>query len=296
MIGYLCLSVALAAGLLKGYVGKRISFDVRSFADSIFVNLLRCLFCSIIGFGIVAVGGDVQRLLLSPAELAVCTFAAVTMAAFCVCWLYAYQQEAYMFLSIFTMLGAVVTGLLGWAVYAEPVQWHRLLAMALLVVAVYVMSLYNTDIKGKLTPVAIVILIVGGLGSALTDFSQKIYRNGGGKDSAVFTFYTYFIACLLLLGIWIALKTTRRSAPDAALKDCRHMGIYWLLSICLFLNSFAKTQAVGMLPASQMYPLLQGGNLICSAVMAAVLMKEKPNAKSIIGIAIALVAVALMSV
>ncbi len=41
---------------------------------------------------------------------------------------------------------------------------------------------------------------------------------------------------------------------------------------------------------------LKAGKHVCSAAMAAVLMKEKPNAKSVVGIAIALVAVVLMSV
>ncbi len=297
MIGYVCLSVALLAGLGKGYIGKRISFDVTSLKDSIFVNLLRCVFCAVIGFFMVLLTSDgAKGLVLTPWEFGVCTFSSVAMTVFYVSWLYAYQRGAYMFLNMFTMLGAVVTGLLGLVVYHESIRPLRLVAMALLVVAVYVMSLYNADIKGKLTPLSVFILVIGGLGSALADFSQKVYRQGGGDHATAFTFYTYLIAVVLQLVVWGAMKMQKTQTGNAALKDGRHVLIYLLLSVCLYLNSFTKTVAVGLLPASQMYPLLQGGNLICSAVMAAVLMKELPNRKSVIGIAIALAAVVLMNV
>jgi multidrug transporter EmrE-like cation transporter len=61
------------------------------------------------------------------------------------------------------------------------------------------------------------------------------------------------------------------------------------------MNLIFKTIASGKIPAIQMYPLLRGASLICSAIMAAIFMKETPNKKSIISILIALIAVIFMT-
>lgn len=45
-----------------------------------------------------------------------------------------------------------------------------------------------------------------------------------------------------------------------------------------------------------LYPTLQGANLIASAVLAAIILKEKITKKSVIGILIALGSVILMNI
>ena len=61
----------------------------------------------------------------------------------------------------------------------------------------------------------------------------------------------------------------------------------FIMSVCLFANSYFKTLAAGYLNAVLMYPLSQGGALILSAIMSATLFKEKLTAKAIIGIFVA---------
>ncbi|MBE6761584.1 MAG: hypothetical protein E7551_04790 [Ruminococcaceae bacterium] len=293
-MGYLLLTAALFAGLFKGYIGKQTSFSVKSFNDGIFVNMLRCLFCSVLGFMVVIIEKGFQGFEMSLTELGVCFMSAIFSAVFCVAWLYAYKSEAYMFLSIFTMLGAIVTGVLGLLIYDEVISIYKIIGMILLIVAVYIMSFYNNDLKGKLSASALVLLIVGALGSALADFSQKIYRNSGTENSSAFTFYTYFIAFVLQLIIWVAIRT-KSSATAKDLYSKKYLIFYILYSVFLYINLLSKTLAAGLLPASFMYPTLQGANLIFSAVMASVLMKEKPNKKSILSIVVALIAILLMN-
>ena len=174
-MGYLLLLAALFAGLFKGYIGKQTSFSVKSFSDGVFVNMIRCLICSVIGFIVVILQNGFSGFSVTFTDLIIYTSSAIFSAIFCVAWIYAYKSEAYMFLSVFTMLGAIATGILGLLIYDENINICKIIGMVLLIVAVYVMSFYNNDLKGKLSFSALILLVVGALASSLADFSQKEY-------------------------------------------------------------------------------------------------------------------------
>ena len=49
-MGYLLLAAALAAGVIKGYCGKRTGNAIACNSDSMIMNVLRMLLCTVIGF------------------------------------------------------------------------------------------------------------------------------------------------------------------------------------------------------------------------------------------------------
>ena len=61
-MGYLFLTLALAAGVTKGYCGKKTSFAVRTNSDSMIMNLLRMLICIVIGFALLVIQNDLGSL------------------------------------------------------------------------------------------------------------------------------------------------------------------------------------------------------------------------------------------
>ncbi|MBR7117097.1 MAG: EamA family transporter [Clostridia bacterium] len=297
MIAYLYLALALFAGLAKGFIGKKTSGDMESFRDCTFINLLRMLFCALVGFIFVIADGAFSALALTPESFGIYTLSAVSVSAFCVCWMYAYKADAYVFLNIFTMLGSIITSLLGFFIYSEPITLGKWIGMGLLVVAVSIMSKYNKDIKGKISLKGIIILVVGCLGCSIGDFSQKVYMKTSGESSAVFNFYTYIIAFVLLLILYAALAMRKKTPKlTLAVASKRNVLLYFLMSACLFLNAFFKTLAAGTLSSAEIYPVLQGANLILSGVMAQLFFGEKMNRKSLAGILTALAAVIIMSV
>lgn len=292
MIGYLYLAGALCAGIAKGFCGKKVSGAMQTFRDCLFINLARMAFCAAIGFLFALAEWNFFALRLDGTRVGIYLLSAVGMTAFCVCWMYAYKQDAYVFLNIFTMLGSIVTCLLSLIVYKESVGWNEWLGMAILLCAVAIMSKYNKEVKGKISWLGVVILIVGCLGSAVTDFSQKAYMQSVGDSAAAFNFYTYAFGSVLLLLLQIAMSGISRKgqggvALTAAVKDKRHVIAYFLMSLFLFLNSSLKTLAAGLLTSAQIYPVLQGANLILSGLMAHFLFKERANAKSVVGMAMA---------
>ena len=296
MIGYLYLAIALFAGLAKGFCGKQTSRDMQTFRDCLFINFMRMLFGALVGFLLVLPSGGIGALAFGGFELFIYALGGISITVFSVLWMYAYKEDAYVFLNIFTMLGSIVTCLLGLIVYGDKVKWNQWLGMALLLLAVVIMSKYNKQLKGRLSLKSILILVFGCLGSAVADFSQKVYMREVGKSVAAYNFYIYlfaFLSLAIFVGIFLAKEKGFKVTPVISSK--KSILVYFAMAFFLFLNTSSKTLAAGELTTAQIYPVLQGANLICSALMAHILFKEKTNVKSISGMAIAFAGLLIMN-
>ena len=314
-MAYLYLFLALAGGLIKGISGKSVSRDVRSLRDGFSVNIIRSVFCSVIGLGFALIqlllsGVGLSGFSISPSALLVCLVSSFCMALFSISWLYAYQSEAYVFLNVFTMLASILTGILGRMIYGDELKPTRIIGFAILLLSVYILSLYNKKLTGKITRRGALTLLLGSLGVALADFCQKIFSKESFGEASVFTFYTYFLMLIpqiLILLILNNSKGTRNPAladkrhnskgtRNPTLTDKRHILIFFIMSAALYMNSLTKTLAAKDLPATQMYPTLQGANLIASAILASIFFGEKITKRSVLGIAVAIVAVIFMNI
>jgi drug/metabolite transporter (DMT)-like permease len=295
-MGYLYLSIALFAGLSKGFCGRQTSRDMQTLNDCIFINLLRMLFSALIGFLLVLAYRDTEFLAFNSSELGIYTLAAASITLFSVLWMYAYKQDAYVFLNIFTMLGSIVTCLLSLFVYNDAIKWNQWVGMALLLIAVAVTSKYNKQIKGKLSVKGILILVFGCIGCAVADFSQKVYMRESGKSVAAYNFYTYLFATVLLAVIYGAFLAKNKGFKlTPVIRSRKRILVYAAMAFFLYLNTVTKTLAAGELSSAQIYPVLQGANLICSALMAHIMFKEKANLKSVTGMSVAFVGLLIMN-
>jgi drug/metabolite transporter (DMT)-like permease len=123
---------------------------------------------------------------------------------------------------------------------------------------------------------------------------QKVYAREIGANGSVFTFYTYAMMLIPMLAVLLVCKKSGK-APSKVLFDRWHIYAFLLISAGLYVNSFTKVLAARLMPATQMYPTLQGANLIASATMASLLFKERITWRSALGILIAIAAVILMN-
>ena len=298
-MAYLYLLLALTGGLVKGFSGKRLSRGVANMRDSLFVNLIRMILCAAIGGVLLFIESGFGGFSIGMAELLIFTASAVSMGTFCVCWMLAYRSEAYMFLSIFTMLGSIVTCFNGLIFYNEAISLGQGVGIALLLLAVFIMSKYNKEVKGRkrFSLEEILVLVIGCLGASLSDFLQKVYVKEIGKSSACFNFYTYLIgtaAVLILFLIFCIPKGGARISPQLLGSD--NIFGYLGISLFLYMNSIFKTMAVSEgLSTAEIFPVLNGANLICSAILASLLFKEKITKKSVLGMSVAFIGVMLIN-
>ena len=147
---------------------------------------------------------------------------------------------------------------------------------------------------------ALLLLVLVGVSNGLADFSQKMFvKTSEGGSIAAFNMYTYVFASIVLLVTYFIFRSIDKKADRevrAPLIIIKPIWIYVLImAICLFANSFFKTKAALTIDAAKLYPLSQGGSVILALLMSSILLKEKVNAKCIVGICLAFVALLLIN-
>ena len=299
-MGYLFLALALASGVTKGYCGKQTSSAIKSNSDSMIMNLLRMLVCILIGFILLIVQNDMGSLTSSGTAVAISALSGIASAAFVVSWLLSVRTGAYMMVEVFLLLGVTVPIALCRIFFGEEIGLWQIIGIAVLLVAVYIMTTYNASIKGKLNMGAIGLLLLCGLSNGIADFSQKLFVKEAPNGSiAAFNLYTYAFAASALAIAWGIFRAVDKKAgnpPRTALEVVKHIWYFVLImAICLFANSFFKTQAALYLNAVRLYPLNQGSAVVLSLLMSAILFKEKINARCIIGIVLSFAALLMIN-
>ncbi len=295
MMGYLFLALSLFAGVTKGYCGKMTSGYVNEYKDAMLANTIRMILCVLIGLAMTIIQSGIGALKVDVTTLWFSVLSGVTSSVFVVSWLISVKKGAYMMMDVFLMLGLIVP-LIGSSVFfAESITIKQCIGLAILLVSVYIMCSYNSGLKGKMSVSSIVLLIICGVSSGLTDFSQKLFIEQGNEISiATFNFYTYIFSALVLLVFYVVFSAKEKSESQST--SLKHIfGYIFVMSICLFANSYFQTKAAEFLPAAQLYPLSKGVALILSALMSAILFKERLNIKAIIGIVMSFAALLIIN-
>ena len=300
-MGYLFLSIALAAGITKGYCGKKTSFAISSNSDSMIMNVLRMCICIVIGFLLIVVQNDIGSLRVDGFMMLVTALSGVASAAFVVSWLLSVRTGAYMMVEVFLLLGVIVPIVLCKVLFAEAIGVWQIAGIVLLLVAVFIMCTYNSSVKGRISISSFALLLLCGLANGFADFSQKLFvRSRPNGSVAAFNFYTYVFAAVTLVIAYIVFREADKKGenkPRAPFAVIKPIWIYVLvMAICLFANSFFKTRAAHYLDAVQLYPLNQGSSVVLSLLMSAIVFKEKVNARCIVGICLSFVALLMINI
>ena len=85
-MGYLFLAIALLAGRIKGFCGKKISGRVSSLKGTFYINAMRMLMCVLISFFVVAFQG-INGFKIDTYTFIITLFSGVSTAWFVVMWL-----------------------------------------------------------------------------------------------------------------------------------------------------------------------------------------------------------------
>ena len=298
-MGYLFLACALAAGLTKGFCGKKTSSYVSEYKDAAFSNMIRMFFCIIFGLIFVLWQSGIGSLAADTKTLLISLMSGVFTSLFVVTWLLLVKKGAYMTLDVFLTIGMVIPLALCNVIYEEEITKMQILGLGILLVAVCVMCSYNNSIKAKINASTLGLLLLCGAANGFTDFSQKLYVNEiESPDVGVFNFYTYVVSFLCLGIFYLVVKMSGKETANEKDSEKRLFKSIWgyilVMSLCLFLNSYFKTMAAELLGSAKLYPLNQGAALILSSLMAAIFFKERINIKSIIGIILTFIALLII--
>ncbi|MBO5453263.1 MAG: EamA family transporter [Clostridia bacterium] len=292
-MGYLFLVIALIGGTAKAYCGKKTSTLINSVSEVMALNMLRMLLCIIIGgaLAIFADGGidafkvDAQTLLIS-------AMSGVFSAFFVITWIFAVRSGAYTMIEVSLTLGTIIPLVVCSVLFDEQVKFLQWIGFVVLVIAVFIMSSYNKSVVGKTTVFGNFVLVAAGICNGMADLSQKLFvRLKPDGINSVFNFYSYIVSFLVILIMFLTQKEKQKS-----LEKTKGIAIYVIImAVGLFVNSFFKVKAAGLIDAAKLYPLNQGAALLISAVMASVAFKEKITVKSAVGLVLAFIALCIIN-
>ena len=286
-MGYIFLAIALLTNNIKGYCGKQMSRYSAKLNDTLLICFFRMLMCIGTSAIILAVTGGFFGLEITPKLIGYAAFSGISTAILVAAWLFAANSSGYMMLEVFQMLGVGVTILMSFVIYKEEITVRDLIGFAVLVFAAYLMHA-GTKVKPTLKTLAVVILC--GLANGMTDFSQKAFIYSGlDTTTAQFQLCSYVFAAVTLILLYTAMTAGKKPEDNdggavAILKKTWYFVL--IMAVCLYGNSFFKTEAANYLSAAKLYTLSQGGTMAIGTLMSAFLFKEKLTLKSGISIAI----------
>ena len=298
-MGYLFVTLAICAGGIKSFCGKKISGKTPSLKNAILTNFVRMLFCILFGFLFVVLIDGVSALKMDEGAIWLALGGSVATCVFLVSWLLAMRKNAYMTVEAFVLSSMLVPVLLKLIFYGEQVGVFQWIGLAILLLAVWFMSIYNNQTKEKLTLLGLILLLAVCFSNGLNSFTQNIFKQEfASVSAAAFNFYVYVFSAVLLGVTYLCLKSPadKEEGNKEPLFDKAKLLYVAVMAICLFCNSYFVTLANGYLPAVKLNPLLNVLAVLVTSVISVAYFKEKLKTVSVIGISLMVIGVIFINV
>ncbi len=315
---YLVLLGALFCLTVKGYSGKRVSCYVKSNDNAFVFNLLRMVFCIIIGFAFVFFEGAQQFFLPEGRMIAICILAGLSNAAFLVFWMLAIRKNSMVFVDVGLTLGSLLPSVLCLVLFDEPFALSKMIGFAIILFATFILSLDNKE-KTKKTTSGIILLVLAALGDGMSGFSQQLFKHcytENGKiagqvlyPKTIYHFYTYIFSAVVLVAFLLIYRVIERNEKnESEEKSERAVGEgvlsmrvvihIFVMAVCLFLANYLQTVATAdyKMSSQLMYPIIRGGTLVTVNIVAACFFSEKITRNKIIGSFVSIFGIVIMSV
>ena len=210
--------------------------------------------------------------------------AAANSILYIFCSLKAFERISLSMYSLFAMLGGMLLPFLtGLIFFDEALTVGKILCVGLIFLA---LTLTVTDVKVKDGWLYYIgVFFLNGMAGVLS----KLYGEAPFEKSSSGVYSVWIAICTALIsGVILLLMNKRVKRPGgkallcaAGYGLCNSLGNYWLVV------------ALAFVPASVQYPMVTGGVIIISVLMAA-LGKQKPSLKEYIATAISFVGLLLL--
>jgi drug/metabolite transporter (DMT)-like permease len=278
----LFILLSVTANAAKAASSKFASKSINSLRSNICFNGVRNALCCIIALGM-ALAFDFNGIKsLSWQEVQICTVSGVAMVLFTLSWTFAVRGEAYMLVSAFNSSNFIIPCVVGILFLGEKVTVTKGISVLMIVCALYLMVGHNLKIKGRLTPKAFITLLVIMLSGGINNTMQKLYSVSiDEKNVAYYTFYTFFVAAVIMLFSVAFFKDNGESFGCINLYTSRHLAI---MSVGMFLATYFQSFAAKTLDTIILYPTVNALSLIAGSIMSALLFKERITTRCIVGI------------
>jgi len=177
--------------------------------------------------------------------------------------------------------------------FNEELNPLKIIGLILVIASLYLMmkpdSAHKIDKKYLFIP--ILIFVGAGISDTLFGFAKRAFEIASANDSALFVSTIFGISFLLgLLAFPFTLKKGQKIASKADLIGGVVLGVINFLAVYFF------TYAQGSFSASVFFPVFNVGVVALSALTGLVFFKERLTILNYIGLAISMVAIAIINI
>lgn len=238
------------------------------------------------------------------ATLLYAAISGIALAVCCMCSLYALGTGTMVLNSIFGTAGLLIPTIASMLLYDEVLHIWQWLGIAVFIVGAYLLIGNSKAIYGRFTWKTFLVLLLSLVTNGLTMFMQKMFgMNIANGNVSLFSFGSFAsgVAVLLIVLVVLSLYATRHPAPPEQSADSgsftflpahpsdtglpRQLFLYGsLLAIAVFIINQLATMATPLISAVVLFALINGGATVVSAIVGAVMFREKLSAQTVIGI------------
>ena len=281
MMGYLFILITVVLNVSKGGFSKKVSAHLDCTADNINICLIRNLFC--VAFSAIILLSASTSFSISPTGFAISAFSGISTTVNYIFWLMALKSDAYMLASTMSNSSFIIAAICGIVIFHETPSVMKIVAFALIVVAMFFMTRYQTKLYKKPNFKDFVLLFMVFLSSGTNSVSQKLFTTYASEYSvSVFTFYTFVVSCGLLVILRPFFKATENVGAQTK-KVVSLLPFVLFMGLALYGTTFFQTEATKLVDAVILYPLNSALSILGASVMAWVCFSEKPSKDSVIG-------------
>ena len=284
---YALLACSLSAGIAKNLLSKSANKNASAFGDLMNINLLIAL------FGIVVfIFGNTFRIDGSPLLfLLLALFYGLMTIGSQTFFMFAVQSGEVSVCSIIYSANFIIPTVFAVLAYHDPISVCKAIGIGMICAAIILVSQPGSN---RRTVKSIVFALLAMLCSAGVGIIQKVFAHEfGNGQSTTFLFYAF----LFMFVVAFILKAVTLRAP--ALKAEGHLKqnilAKILLAFCVVLANKLNMYLSAALPATILFPILNGGTVVFSAICSIILFKDRVTVRKLIALPVTVAAIVLFA-
>lgn len=160
--------------------------------------------------------------------------------------------------------------------FGERFSWLKLLFVFFLLGFIYLSLQKDNDVK--ISKKWILLVTVAFLAQGIVGVLQKVHQTSNYKEEVSGFLFVAFILSYIYNRI-------RANGNGKTLNFQRkHVLLAVVCGLCTFCMNYLNLKLAGMLPSQVFFPLVNGSSMVLSQIMSAVVFKEIPTKKQLIGL------------
>ncbi len=292
MIEFFCLGAILLLRVVQSISGKSNSNEMPTHRYGVISYMsLRMAISGVAALLLLLFSGNCIEKISSMSTVGwlIAIATGVTLTVTSICSLLVLKKASVVLGTLFSSAGLLVPTISGIFILGQSVGIGQWIGIVFLFVAALLLSSSSNETNGKLTAKAFVLLFLSMLGNGGTMLLQTLFKKYAPEaDVSVYSFLQFTIPAVVLFILAYGMKLKDRTHT---VKYSKKLIVYTVLaSVAVFGISQISTIVSEFIPVAVLFPISDGGGTVISALVAAIVYKEKITVKSALGVIVGVAA------